>query len=186
MKGMLLRDVKLNDTQYRYVYVLIINSGSGFSKVLKRFSGDPYNHASISFDKSLSKMYSFNANVNGMVAEDLKRDYIPEANFSLYRTRVTRKQYDEMKAIAEEMLSDKEKYKYNFKGLAGVLLNKPMGGENEFYCSEYVAYLFQKVKAPFFNKDVSLIKPYDFAKNKFFNFCYRGTVKGYSPDRVKD
>jgi hypothetical protein len=191
MNGMLLnveynkRVIKTRDRDDGYVYVLIIDSKSRFSKVIKGFTHTPYNHSSVSFDKSLTKMYAFN--VNGFLIEDLKETYIPDATFSLYRTKVSKTVIERMKTTAEKVFADEDKYKYNWAGLGGVLMKREVKRDNAFFCSEFVAYLFHSAGADhLFNKPVSLIQPYDFAKNRNFEFVYRGKVKNYHPDKVEE
>ncbi|MDU5946686.1 MAG: hypothetical protein E6Z15_06375, partial [Paenibacillus macerans] len=43
----------------RSVYILLTNTGTLFTRVIKGYTGAPYNHASISFDRELSELYSF-------------------------------------------------------------------------------------------------------------------------------
>jgi hypothetical protein len=167
-----------------WVYVLIIDSKSAFSKAIKGVTKAPYNHSSISFDKSLSNMYSFNT--GGFIIEDLKKTYIPDATFSLYRTNVSKKIIDNMKRLADKVFSEEDKYRYNWAGLGGVLLKREVKRDNAFFCSEFVAYLFQSAGLDIFGKPISLVKPYDFAKNKNFEFVYRGKVKNFNPSKIKD
>lgn len=42
-----------------YVYVVITQTGTVLSRILKLFTGAKYNHASVSFDDSMKTMYSF-------------------------------------------------------------------------------------------------------------------------------
>lgn len=167
-----------------WVYILIIDSKSRFSKVIKGITKDPYNHSSISFDKSLTSMYSFN--VGGFIDESLKDTYVPQASFSLYRTKVKKSSVDIMQKLANKIASDETKFKYNWTGLGGVILNKEIKRDNQFFCSEFVAYLLKNSGNDLFSKPVSLVKPYDFAKNKNFEFVYRGLVKNYDPSKLKE
>ena len=43
----------------RNVYILLTDTGSLFTRLIKRFTNSPYNHVSIAFDKSLNTLYSF-------------------------------------------------------------------------------------------------------------------------------
>ena len=41
------------------VFILLTNTGTLFTKVIQSYTKAPYNHASISFDRELSELYSF-------------------------------------------------------------------------------------------------------------------------------
>jgi hypothetical protein len=179
------RTIDPNDGDESWVYVLLIDSKSNFSKMIKKVTETPYNHSSISFDKTLTKMYAFN--VKGFLMENLKETYIPDATFSLYRTKLDKNVIGRMKKLADKVFSEGEKYTYNWAGLGGVMLKREVKRDNAFFCSEWVAYLFANGGADhLFSKPVSLVKPYDFAKNKNFEFVYRGKVKNFEPSRVEE
>ncbi|MED4476449.1 hypothetical protein [Oceanobacillus caeni] len=41
----------------RKVYILLTDTGTFFTKLIKLYTKKPYNHASISFDSELSEVY---------------------------------------------------------------------------------------------------------------------------------
>lgn len=41
------------------VFILLTNTGTLFTKVIQGYTRAPYNHASISFNRELSELYSF-------------------------------------------------------------------------------------------------------------------------------
>lgn len=43
----------------KQVYILLTNTGSLLTKLIKIYTKKPYNHASIAFDRNLSEVYSF-------------------------------------------------------------------------------------------------------------------------------
>ena len=65
------------------IYIILTQSGTLFSKAIKLHTRDPYNHASISFDKSLEIMYSFgrkrryNPIDTGFIEENFNRGLYP-------------------------------------------------------------------------------------------------------------
>ncbi|GJM70960.1 hypothetical protein HMSSN036_31760 [Paenibacillus macerans] len=82
----------------RSVYILLTNTGTLFTRVIKGYTGAPYNHASISFDRELSELYSFgrknpnNPLNGGFVKEDIKTGTFskyPNTTCVLYELRVT-------------------------------------------------------------------------------------------------
>lgn len=41
------------------VYIMLTNTGTLFTKLIQGYTKAPYNHASISFNRELSELYSF-------------------------------------------------------------------------------------------------------------------------------
>ena len=41
------------------IYILLTDTGSVLTRVIKRFTNNPYNHVSIAFEEDLNKLYSF-------------------------------------------------------------------------------------------------------------------------------
>ena len=46
-------------TDERSIYILLTNTGTLFTRVIQTYTRAPYNHASISFDRELTELYSF-------------------------------------------------------------------------------------------------------------------------------
>ena len=47
----------------KYIYILLTDTGTWFSKLVKFYTKAPYNHASISLDDNLEELYSFGRKV---------------------------------------------------------------------------------------------------------------------------
>ena len=176
---------------HQWVYVFIVNAKEITTKVIRHFTKQPYNHAALSFDKSLTNMASFVMGP-GFRRENIK-NYKPEATFSLYKIAVPNDAVIVMKDAVnniEQIKDPKEKYKYSLKGLIGFIDKRHQAkyntNEKKMFCSQFVARMFATAGMKVFGdkKDYE-IKPYDFAKNKNFKFCYRGMVKNYNPGRVR-
>ena len=179
----------------QWVYVFCVNAKLITTRIIKHFTKQPYNHVALSFDKSLTNMCSFSigGGHNGFVRENYKTVYRPDATFSLYKIAVPNDAIIVMKDAIKniEMLKDpKEKYKYSFKGLLGFVdtRHKDLYNSNErkMFCSQFVARMFATAGMKLFGdkKDYE-IRPYDFARNKNFKYCYRGMIKNYDPRRVR-
>ncbi|WP_227019470.1 hypothetical protein [Sinanaerobacter chloroacetimidivorans] len=57
----------------------------------------------------------------------------------IYRVRITEKQYCMLEKQIDHFLKEQKKYKYNFLGLLGVLLKRPIKRENRYFCSQFVS-----------------------------------------------
>ncbi|WP_342665444.1 hypothetical protein [Paucisalibacillus globulus] len=167
------------------VYILLTDTGSILTKLIKLYTNKPYNHASISFDSNLTEVYSFGRkNVNnpfdgGFVKEDVRRGLFEEADCAIYSYTVTDVEMQNMKNYIKELKKQKEYYRYNFLGLFGFLLNKPIERKNAFFCSQFVATVLKKSNSIYFKKPESLIAPNDLQEISKFELVYEGKLKAY-------
>ena len=171
---------------HQWVYVFIVNSKLPTSKVIKHFTKQPYNHSAISFDKSLTNMATFSGTT--FMRENVHK-HKPEATFSLYKIAVPKDIVIVMKDTVDNIEKCKKDYKYSFKGLFGFVFKRHQARlnnrENAMFCSQFCARMFATAGMPIFSKPDYTIRPYDFAKNKNFKFCYKGTVKNFDPSRIR-
>lgn len=139
----------------RQIYVVISQTGTFLSRILKRITGAQYNHASLSLSPTLQNMYSFgrmnpyNPFWGGFVTES--------PNFGTFKrfsnTRVivlaldiSEENYENMRLYLEQMVSDKHKYGYNYLGLYLAALHIIYTRQNRYYCSEFVREILKKYK----------------------------------------
>lgn len=132
------------------IYILLTDTGSLLTKLIKLYTKKRYNHASISFNSKLSEVYSFgrkkveNPFRGGFVREDVKEGLFKNADCALYSIAVTKKQVKKMQDIIINMEKEKEAYRYNFLGLFGFLINKPIKRKRAFFCSQFVGHLLKE------------------------------------------
>ena len=169
----------------RTVYILLTNTGSFLTKLIKLYTKKPYNHASIAFDYDLSEVYSFgrktarNPFIGGFVKEDVRAGLFTHADCAIYSFTVTEDQWQKMYQYIEEIEVQKKRYRYNFLGLFGVLLNKPIDRKKAFFCSQFVASLLKECNIIQLEKPPSLIAPYDLQTVSTFQFVYEGKLRDY-------
>ncbi|WP_171567692.1 hypothetical protein, partial [Brevibacillus sp. MCWH] len=176
------------------VFVVLTHTGTVLSNIIKNFTGNPYSHASISFDSSLRNMYSFgrkfknNPLIGTFVKEDINaglfEDVKDTASYSIYVTFVTKKELDLMKEKLHYFLIRKDELKYNFTGLIKHTLGMESEREDAYFCSQFVDTILRSSGKTYFNRHSSLVKPYDFAKHKDFYFVAKGLLKNYDKEKV--
>jgi hypothetical protein len=173
------------------VYILLTNTGSFLTKLIKLYTKKPYNHASIAFDHELSEVYSFgrktarNPFIGGFVKEDVKAGLFKQADCAIYSFTVTEDQLKKMFYYLQEIEAQKRDYRYNFLGLFGVMFNKPIKRKKAFFCSQFVATVLKEGNIIHFEKPHSLITPHDFQKVSTFQFVYEGKLKDYQKTAKK-
>jgi hypothetical protein len=167
------------------IYILLTDTGTLFTKLIKLYTKKPYNHASISFDSELSEVYSFgrktarNPFIGGFVKEDVNKGLFKQANCAIYSLTVNEVQIQRMNHYIKKIESQKGEYRYNLLGLLGFILNKPIKRKKAFFCSQFVATLLKECNIIDFGKSPSLVAPNDLQKVSKFQFVYEGELKGY-------
>lgn len=155
---------------YIYVYLIFSKTGTWLSRALNIFSDTKYVHASISFDDSFSKMYSFgrtnpsNPFSGGFVEENLFDGVYknnPLSECIIYKVKITNKQYDCLLKEVQLFQSEKDKYRYNFLGLFGVLVNRPLKRKDHYFCTQFVSEILIKSEIYYTQKIPELIRPSD-------------------------
>ena len=108
-----------------YVYILLTDTGTLFTKSIKKYTKAPYNHASISFDPELNDMYSFgrkkpnNPIHGGFVKEDIftgTYSKYPNTTCVIYKLEVTDRDIEKMKRVLNIFIKNQNKFLYNLIG----------------------------------------------------------------------
>ena len=167
------------------IYILLTDTGTLFTNLIKLYTKKPYNHASISFDSELSEVYSFgrktarNPFIGGFVKEDVDKGLFKEANCAVYALTVNEVQLQKMNCYIKEIEAQKGEYRYNLLGLLGFLLNKPIKRKKAFFCSQFVATVLKECNIIDFGKSPSLVAPNDLQKVSKCQLVYEGELKAY-------
>ncbi|MCC3357851.1 hypothetical protein [Bacillus sp. REN16] len=173
------------------VYILLTDTGTLFTRLIKLCTKKPYNHASIAFDSELSEVYSFgrktarNPFIGGFVKEDVKRGLFKRADCAIYSIKVTEIDLQKMQSYLTEIEAQKKYYRYNFLGLFGVLFNKPLRRKKAFFCSQFVASILNECSSVDFEKPLSLIAPNDLQSIGSLQFEYEGKLTSYQTNNVE-
>ncbi|NYF26368.1 hypothetical protein [Sporosarcina sp. JAI121] len=167
------------------VYILLTDTGTILTRLIKSYTKKNYNHASIAFDTELIEVYSFgrktakNPFIGGFVKEDIHSVLFKQAHCAIYSLTITNDEFQRMSQYILEIAAKKEHYRYNFIGLFGVLFKTPIKRKNAFFCSQFVASVLKESKAIEFEKDLSLIEPSDLPDSADFQLIFEGKIKGY-------
>lgn len=169
------------------VYIVLTQTGSVLSSIIKYSSGKEYNHVSIALDEDLDQLYSFgrthpyNVLSGGFVHEGIKIGTFKrfkETKAKVLALDVTEQQYNALVENIKYMCENKKKYKFNRTGLVLAGFNKSSNSDYKFYCSEFVKHILQKSDV-----DISslpkITHPEDFQKLDGLTFLYAGLFSDY-------
>jgi hypothetical protein len=171
------------------IYILLTYSGSALSRVINKYTREPYSHVSIAFDESLNELYSFgrlrpsNPIFAGFVREDvLNGTYarFPKTTCALYSLEINEIQYRKLKKELKKFQADEDKYGYNLIGLVGVMVNYPIERKYNYFCSQFVSSLLTNSGIKLIDKEAALTSPRDFRECNELNLIYEGNLQTYS------
>ncbi|WP_211750158.1 hypothetical protein [Paenibacillus sp. Marseille-Q4541] len=172
------------------VFILLTNTGTLFTQIIQTYTRAPYNHASISFNRELSEMYSFgrkspnNPLNGGFVKEDIKTGTFskyPNTTCVIYELEVTEREVEKMKRVLQVFIQKREKYLYNILGVIGIALKEPVEFSNSYFCSQFVAEILRRSGIKIWDKLPALVTPDDFRQSDRMNLIYEGKLSEYEP-----
>ena len=174
------------------IYILLSDTGTLFTKSIKKYTKAPYNHASLAFDEELNDMYSFgrkkpgNPLNGGFVKEDVLtgtyRRY-PKTTCVIYELNVTERDVHKMKRLLKIFIRNKQRFLYNILGVLGVSINEPIEFSNSYFCSQFVAEVLHRSGIQLWDKLPALVTPDDFRKCERLLLIYEGKLFDYEPIR---
>ncbi|WP_345239515.1 hypothetical protein [Pontibacillus salipaludis] len=174
--------------QLNYVYIMLSDTGTVFTSLIKKYTKAPYNHASLSFDSYLKDMYSFgrknpnNPLNGGFVKEDIKNGTFSKYRNTMcviYRLHVTEREKEKMRRILEVFQRNNHKFLYNILGLIGVSMKEPVEFSNSYFCSQFVAEVLNRSGIKLWDKLPALVTPDDFRENDRLELVYEGRLIDY-------
>lgn len=170
-----------------HLYLVISYSGTGPAWLIRKFTKRPYSHASIALDRSLGEIYSFgrkrlynplNAGfVTEKIGEGIYRRF-PDTTCVVLELSVTEESYRKVCGVIAEMLAEREKYRYNFVGVARAARGKTRPRPYQYFCSEFVRMVLARSGV-----DLSTVPaachPMDFLDLPCGKVIYTGKLNAY-------
>ena len=172
------------------LYIVISQTGTIPSRLLKFITRKEYNHVSLSLSEDLKSMYSFgrkrpyNPFFGGFVVESANTGTFkrfPDAKIRVLRLEITDEEYDDISRNIDDMLSVQKKYHYNYFGLCLAAFNINRRFKNRYYCSEFVKDILVKSDVEEASGLDEIVHPMNFLDMPNVNEIYSGSLMGYSP-----
>ena len=169
----------------KQIYILLSNPNTLVARMIGLYTKAPYNHASIAFDPELREVYSFGRKhpllpiFGGFVKENIHAGVFERATCAVYSYTVGEEDYNKMRAYVRQFEENRDLYSYNFLGILGVVLNMELGGENSYFCSQFVSSVFQQAGVKLLDKSAGLTTPHDFSFCSHLKLIFRGEMEIY-------
>ena len=172
----------------QHVYIVVSQTGTLLSRLLKLVTKAEYNHASISLVPDLGTMYSFgrknpyNPFWAGFVTESAR--FGTFKRFSNTRVvvldiTVSEEQYQAIQRRIQVMTALKEHYHYNYLGLWLAGLRICYRQKRCFYCSEFVKDILEKNEIHGAAQMQSIVLPIHFLSLPTARQIYSGLLRDY-------
>lgn len=168
-----------------YIYIVLTRTNTTISKLIHLIKKDEYTHASISLDKDLSVLYSFGRKythypfIGRFMIENINKGVYKSCNKlpgAIIKIEVSEEEYKKVKRLLNYFISNRNHYKYNYRGLYHSLLNKPVSYEDRFLCSEFVYYILNESGIVDFKIPRNLVRPQSFLDVEG-KLTYKGDLK---------
>lgn len=177
----------------KHIYIVISQTGTILSTILKQITEAKYNHVSISLNKNLEPMYSFgrinpyNPILGGFVKESknfgtFKR--FTNTEVIVMEIPVKEYTYEKMKNELENMYEHKKEYHYNILGLILAAFHIAYNPQNEYYCSSFVGEILIHNNIARKESFTKIIEPIFFYKLFQDQTIYEGKLRDYTVYKI--
>lgn len=172
----------------REIYIVISQTGTLLSRLLRHITKAEYNHASISLRSDLFMLYSFgrihpyNPFWGGFVTESphwgtFKR--FSDTKVQVLAVAVSEEQYRRIRAKIKTMVIMRKHYHYNYLGLFLAALRVHYRRTGCYYCSEFVKAMLEMIEIPGAGELENIVKPIHFLNLPDANVIYCGLLRSY-------
>jgi len=174
----------------RPVYIVLTDTGTLFTRMIKRVTGAPYNHASIALDPQFSGLYSFGRKSlrmfwkAGFVREQMNAGIfaaLKDTTCIVYELMVDEETYERIEREIQRFEQEAPKYKYNLIGFLNFLIRRPLPRKSAFFCSEFVATVLERAGVSLLRRPPGLTAPHDFMAVRALRPIYEGPLSAYRP-----
>lgn len=140
----------------KYVYIVFSSTPYKIGKLIRRFTGEEYNHVSISLDKELTQMYSFARRFyrtpfyGGFVKESRARYHLNgiPSKIKICRMAVSDGDHDALAKRLQAMYDRREQYLYNHLSVATIPFHRLVILKDAHVCTEFVAQQLHQLGMP--------------------------------------
>ena len=173
------------NTIVQEIYIVLTDTGTVLSKIIRRYTGCPLNHVSIAFDERLGEMYSFgrvqqrNPFSGGFVKERAGEGLLKDAQCAVFRFRVTEDEHRRIRARILEIERERDRYTYNFIGLIGVILNREICRKRAYFCSQFVVAMLASAGVKITDEPAWRTQARHFTQSSQLEPVYKGALREY-------
>ena len=140
----------------RNVYIVFSSTPYKIGKLIRRFTGEEYNHVSLSLDRELRQMYSFARHYyrtpfyGGFVHESRARYHLngTPSRIKICSLTVSDRAYADLADRLAAMYAHREQYLYNHLSVATIPFRRLVHLKDARVCTEFVAEQLHSLGLP--------------------------------------
>ncbi len=172
----------------RKIYILISQTGTLFSRGIKWYTKQPYNHSAITTDKYFPVFWSFARRWPRLpfpgcfVKEEFNKGtyaLFPDTDCIVLAFEAEEEKAEKVDTILDEHINSKKRYGYNYLTLIfSLLLGKAVESKrHRRTCMEFVAYALSESEIHEFDKQLQMVHPMEVLNDFSQNVVYRGKMR---------
>lgn len=171
-----------------HLYIVVSQTGTLLSRVLKLITGAQYNHVSLGLQPDLEYMYSFggknpyNPFYGGFVIESPKWGTFKrfsKTKVVVLSLDIGAEKHKEIAEHIEIMRQHQKEYGYNYLGLMFAYFKICRVYRNRYYCSEFVKYILQHFSVNGAEMLEPISQPIHFLSIPNIHEIYSGLLQDY-------
>lgn len=182
--------------QVKPIFIVISYTNTPFGKAIKTFTHSEYTHAAISFDTSLEKLYSFNADskysnngYKGGISRESLSSYIDSYEKTIIQVNcifLKPSDFDIVQRALDNLLENEEKTKYAYSNIINILIGRAKDTGMAMVCSQFVAYILHTANIELLDKPDNTVTPKDLSTitNPRVYKIFEGYAKDYEKKRI--
>lgn len=136
-----------------YIYIVFSSTPNRIGRMVRRVTGEVYNHASIALDEDLGRMYGFARRFyrmplyGGFVRESLSRYHQngQAARICVCRLPVTEEQYEALEKQFSSMYENRQHYLYNHLSAMGAVIRRRVYARDAYTCIEFCVQILHSL-----------------------------------------
>jgi hypothetical protein len=150
------------------IYILLAQSDTLISEVIRFVTRAPYNHAAIGVDDTLTYFWTFGRKlrffpvIGGFIRERINQGmyrHHPKTRCMISALEVSDEEYEEVRATIRHYVKHRREYGYNHAALFGGIIHRPFFQPKRHTCSEFVATVIQNCGIHRFARPLPLTRP---------------------------
>lgn len=128
------------------VYIIVYALNDITDDIIRKKTGEYFNHTALAFDKELMNCYTFSMTTNGISKLPFK-DRPAGTDYMVYSFKLTDSEYRALKKKIKEIESDR-RFTYNWTELINIALKTKFEvSSTAFYCTQFVYNMIKAVGA---------------------------------------
>ena len=182
--------------QIKPIFIVTSYTNTPFGKAIKTFTHSEYTHAAISFDTSLEKLYSFNADskysnngYKGGISRESLSSYVDSYEKTIIQVNcifLKPSDFDIVQKTLDNLLENEEKTKYAYSNIINILIGRAKDTGMAMVCSQFVAYILHTANIELLDKPDNTVTPKDLSTitNPRVYKIFEGYAKDYEKKRI--